>query len=55
MHAYGVSAIAIINRVQRIRAQAIIGTFCIVAIVIREAEVSIRLVRERHSERATKL
>ena len=55
MHACGGSAIAVINRVQRIRAQAIIGIFRIVAIVIREAEASIRLVRERHSERATKL
>jgi hypothetical protein len=55
MHTYGGSAIAIINRVQRIRAQAIIGTFYIVAIVIREAEASIRLVRERYLERATKL
>jgi hypothetical protein len=55
IYAYRVSAIAIINRVQRIRAQAIIGTFRIVATAIREAEVSIRLVRERHLERATKL
>ena len=55
MYACGVSAIAIINRVQRIGAQAITGTFYIVATAIREAEVSIRLVRERHLERATKL
>ena len=40
---------------QRIRAQVIIGTFYIVATAIREAEASIRLVRERHLERATKL
>ena len=55
MHTYRGSAIATINKIQRIRAQAITGTFCIVATVIREAEASIRLVRERHSERATKL
>ena len=55
MYAYGVFTIAIINRVQRIGAQVIIGTFRIVATAIREAEVSIRLVRERHLERATKL
>jgi hypothetical protein len=55
MHACGGAAIAVMNRVQRIGAQAIIGTFRIVAIVIGEAEASIRSVRERHSERATKL
>ena len=55
MHAYRGSAIAIINRVQRIGAQVIIGSFYIVATVIREAEASIWLVRERHLERATKL
>jgi hypothetical protein len=55
MHACGVSAIATINRVQRIGAQAITGTFRTVATAIGEAEASIRSVRERHSERATKL
>ena len=55
IYACGVSTIAIINRVQRIGAQVITGTFYIVAIAIREAKVSIRLVRERHLERATKL
>ena len=55
MHACGVSAIATINRVQRIGAQAITGTFYIVAMAIREAEASIRSVRERHLKRATKL
>ena len=55
MHAYGVSAIATINKIQRIGAQAIIGTFCTVVTAIGEAEVSIKLVRKRHLERATKL
>jgi hypothetical protein len=55
MHACGGSAIATINRVQRIGAQAITGTFRTVATAIGEAEASIRSVRERHSERATKL
>ena len=55
MHACGVSAITVLNRVQRIGAQAFIGTFRTVAIAIGEAEASIRSVRERHLERATKL
>ena len=55
MHTYRVSAIAIINKVQRIGVQAITGTFYIVVIAIREAEVSIRLIREQYLERATKL
>ena len=55
MHACGVSAITVLNRVQRIGAQAIIGTFRTVATVIGEAEASIQSVRERHLERATKL
>jgi len=55
MHACRGSTIAIINKVQRIKAQAIIGTFRIVATVIREAKASIQSVRERHLERATKL
>ena len=55
MHAYRGSAIATIDRVRRIGVQAITGTFCIVTTAIREAEVSIRSVREQHSKRATKL
>ena len=55
MYAYRVSTIAIINRVQRIGAQAITGTFYTVVIAIGEAEVSIKLVYKRHLERATKL
>ena len=55
MHAYRGSAIATINRVQRIGAQAITGMFYIVAIAIGEAEASIKLVRKWHLERATKL
>ena len=55
MYAYRGSAIAIINRVQRIGVQAITETFYIVVIAIREAKVSIKLVYKRHLERATKL
>jgi len=46
---------ASMNRVQRIGAQAITGAFRTVATAIGEAEASIRTVRERHAERATKL
>jgi hypothetical protein len=35
------SAIASLNRVQRVRAQAIIGAFCTVAVAVAEAEASI--------------
>jgi hypothetical protein len=55
MHACGCEAKSSINRVQRIGAQAIIGTFRTVATAIAEAEASIRTVHERHAERATKL
>ena len=55
MHACGVSVIATINKMQRIGAQAITGTFCIVAIAIGEAKASIKSVRERYLKRATKL
>ena len=55
MHTYRGSAIATINRVQRIGAQAITGTFYTIATAIREAEASIRSVYKRHLERAIKL
>ena len=55
MYAYRGSAIATINRVQRIGAQAITGTFYIVVIAIGETEASIRSVRKWYLERATKL
>ena len=55
MHAYIGSAIATINRVQRIGAQAITRTFYTVTIAIGEAKASIKLVRERYLKRATKL
>jgi hypothetical protein len=45
---------ASMNRVQRIGAQAITGAFRTVATAIGEAEASIRTVRKRHAERATK-
>src|SRR5438128_404564 len=55
MHACGGSTMAAIDRVQRIGAQTNTGACRTVSIAIAEAEASIRSVRERHSERATKL
>jgi hypothetical protein len=44
-----------LERVQRVGAQAIIGTFRTVAVAVSEAEASIRKVREWHADRAAKL
>ena len=55
MLAYGGKAMSPMNRIQRIGAQAIIGTFRIVATAIAEVEASIQTVRDRHVERATNL
>ena len=55
MHACGSSAMASLNRVQRVGAQAIIGAFRTVAVAVAEAEASIRTVRERHADRAATL
>jgi ribonuclease HI len=55
MHSCGWKAMPSMNRVQRIGAQAITGSFRTVATAIAEAEASIRTIRERHSERATNL
>jgi hypothetical protein len=41
--------------VQRVGAQAITGAFRTVAVAVAETEASIRTVRERHADRATKL
>ena len=49
MHTCGWKTMPSMNRVQRIRAQAITGSFCTVATAIAEAEASIRRIRERHS------
>ena len=46
---------ALINRIQKVGAQAITGAFRTVATAVAEAEASIRIVDERHTERATKL
>jgi hypothetical protein len=54
-HAYGAQADAMINRIQRIGAQAITGTFRTVATAIAEAEADICTVKERHDERKIKL
>lgn len=55
MHACGAKAMSPMNRIQRIGAQAIIGTFRTVATAIAEVEASIRTVQDRHAERATNL
>jgi hypothetical protein len=46
---------ALMNRIQRVGAQAITGAFRTVATAVAEAEASICTVGERHAERATKL
>jgi hypothetical protein len=55
MYAYGSKGMALINRIQRVGAQAITGAFRTVATAVAEAEASIRTVGERHAEWATKL
>jgi hypothetical protein len=55
MHACGSAAIASLNRVQRVRAQAITSAFRTVAVAVAETEACIRTVRERHTDRAIKL
>jgi hypothetical protein len=55
MHACGCKGMALMNRIQRIGAQAITGAFRTVETAVAEAEASIRTVGERHAERATKL
>jgi hypothetical protein len=55
MHACGCKGMALINRIQRVGAQAITGAFRTVATAVAEAEASIRTVGERHAEKATKL
>jgi hypothetical protein len=55
MHAAKGPAMAMLNRAQRVSAQAIIGAFKTVAVAIAEAEAFIRPVHQRLGERATKL
>ena len=55
MHACGVASRAVMNRVQRIGAQAITGCFRTVSTAIAEAETGIRTVRERLADRASRL
>jgi hypothetical protein len=55
MHACGCKGMALMNRIQRIGAQAVTGAFRTVATAVAEAEASIRTVRERFAVRATKL
>jgi hypothetical protein len=55
IHACGYKGIALMNRIQRLRAQAVTGVFRTVATLVAEAEASIRTVSERHVERSMKL
>jgi ribonuclease HI len=55
MYACGDRLIKAVNRVQRIGAQAIVGTFNSVATAVAEAEANILPARERFARRATKL
>jgi hypothetical protein len=55
MHICGIANIALLNKVQRVGAQAIISLFCTIAVAIAEIKASIQTVRERHANRATKL
>jgi len=55
MHAFKDKLVGPINRVQRIGAQAIIGTFLTVATNVAEAEAHIASARDRFWRRAVKL
>jgi hypothetical protein len=55
MHVCGYKEMMLMNRVQKVGAQAVTGVFRTVATAAAEAEASIRTVTERHAERATKM
>ena len=55
IHACVCKAMALVNRIQRLGAQAVTGAFRTLATAVAEAEASIRTVSERHAERATRL
>ena len=55
MHAAKGLAMAMLNRAQKVGAQAITGTFRTVSVAIAEAEAYIRPIHQRLHERATKL
>jgi hypothetical protein len=55
MYAAHESAMAVLNRAQKIGACAITGAFHTVALAVVEAEAYIRPIRQRQFERATKL
>src|ERR1700730_18112429 len=50
IHACRCKGLALINRMKRAGAQAIIGAFRIVATAVAQAETSISIVSERHRE-----
>ena len=55
MHAVHESAMSLLNRAQKIGAQAVTGAFHTVALAVAEAEAYIRPIRQRHFHRAIKL
>jgi hypothetical protein len=55
MHAAHESAMAVLNRAQKIAACAITGAFQTVALAVAEAKAYIRPIRQRQFERATKI
>ena len=55
MHVLNISIKRALNRVQRVGAQAITGTFQSVAVAIAEAEANIQPIHQRHHEKAAKL
>ncbi len=55
MHAYKDKLVGPINRVQRMAAQAIVGTFLTVATSVAESEANIATAQDRFWKRAIKL
>ena len=55
MHALHDSGMTLLNRAQKIGAQAITGAFKTVALAVAEAEAYIRPIRQRHLDKATNL
>ena len=55
MHAVHESAMSLLNRAQKVGAQAVTGAFHTVALPVAESEASIRPIRQRHFHRAIKL
>lgn len=54
MHARGVKADSVLNRVQRIGGQAVIGCFRTIGTAVAEAEANLPTIKERHLRKAVK-